>query len=64
MSYIAIILVCFSPASITCDLKANPNSFSSLDKCLSEVSQVANYYIQQGVYADGNCIEVKIGVPL
>lgn len=64
MSYIAILLLCSSSSAFTCGTKANPNSFVSLEACIYEVQQVAEYYRQQGLISVGNCIKVKIGEPV
>ena len=64
MSYIAIILICSSPASVSCGIKAKPESFQSLDACMSEISAVQRYLQAQGAYAVGNCAAVKLGEPV
>lgn len=64
MSYIAILLLCSSPSAFTCGTKANPNSFVSLEACMEEVQQVAEYYRHQGQFSAGTCIKVKIGEPV
>lgn len=64
MSYIAIILICSSPAAMSCEIKANPNSFYALDACMSEVTSVQRYLQEQGAFAVGNCVEVNLGEPV
>jgi hypothetical protein len=64
MSYFAILLLCSSPSALSCGMKANSNSFVSLEACVDEVQRVAEYYRQQGLFSVGSCVEVEIGEPV
>ena len=64
MSYIAILLICSSPVAMSCEIKANPDSFYALDACMSEVTSVQRYLRDQGVFAVGTCFEVNLGEPV
>lgn len=64
MSYIAIILICSSPVAMSCEMKANPDSFYELDACMSEAASVQRYLQDQGVFAVGTCFEVNLGEPV
>lgn len=64
MSYIAILLICSSPAAMSCEIKAKPDSFYTLDACMSEVTSVQRYLRDQGVFAVGTCFEVNLGEPV
>jgi hypothetical protein len=64
MAYIAIIFFCSSPAAVSCEIKANPDSFYELDACLFEARAVQRYLRDLGTFAVGSCIEVNLGEPV
>ena len=64
MSYIAIILICSSPAAMSCEIKAKPDSFYKLDVCMSEVTSVQRYLRDRGAFVGGNCSEGNCGEPV
>ena len=57
--WIGILLVCFDPMALSCQVIAKPEAFYSEEACLKEAEQVAANIRQGGAYATPHCHKVE-----
>ena len=63
--WIAFMLLCSTPAALSCEVMAKPEStFPTEEACAQEAIIVARYFQQQGYLAIPKCTKIKIGVSL
>ena len=56
--WVAVLLTCYDPSALSCQVIAKPEAFYSEQSCLEEAEGVATNLIQKGVYAVPACIEI------
>jgi hypothetical protein len=56
--WVAIMLTCFDPSALSCQVIAKPEAFYSEQSCLEEAGIVATSLLQKGVYAVPACFEI------
>lgn len=63
--WIAFMLLCSSPAALSCEVVAKTEAtFITEEACAQEAMVVARYFQQQGYLAVPKCEKIKIGVSL
>lgn len=63
--WIAFMLLCTSPAALSCEVIAKTEStFLTEEACAQEAMIVARYFQQEGYLAVPQCQKIKIGVSL
>ena len=63
--WVAFMLLCSTPAALSCEVMAKTEStFSTEEACAQEAIIVARYFQQKGYLAIPQCKEIKIGVSL
>ena len=63
--WIAFMLLCTSPAALTCEVMAKTEAtFATEEACAQEALIVARYFQEQGYLAIPQCINIKMGVSL
>ena len=56
--WVAVLLACYDPSALSCQVIAKPETFYSEQSCLEEAEGVATNLIQKGVYAVPACFEI------
>jgi len=56
--WVAIMLVCFNPSALSCEVRAKSESFYSEEDCKKEAEAVAASMLQKNVYAVPACFKV------
>ena len=56
--WIAIMLVCFDPSALSCEVRAKPEAFYSEKTCREEAEAVAASMLKRNVYAVPACFEI------
>lgn len=59
--WIGIMLVCFDPMALSCQVIAKPKPFYSEEVCLKEAEELATTIRQKGAYATPYCHKVEGG---
>ena len=63
--WIACMLLCTSPAALTCEVMAKTEAtFATEEACAQEALIVARYFQEQGYLAIPECKKIKMGVAL
>ena len=57
--WIGIMLVCFDPMALSCNVIAKAEPFYSEEACLKESEQIALNIRQSGAYATPHCHKIK-----
>ena len=56
--WVAVLLACYDPSALSCQVIAKPEAFYSEQSCLEEAKGVATNFLQKGVYAIPACFEI------
>ncbi len=63
--WIAFMLLCSTPAAISCEVMAKTEAtFQTEEACSEEAILVARYFQQKGYLAIPECVKIKMGVSL
>lgn len=59
--YIATVLACTSPVSMSCQPLIKPEAFYDRAVCEAEVQEMRELLTRKGVLNIGECVEIKVG---
>jgi len=59
--YIATVLACASPVSMSCQPLIKPEAFYDRAVCEAEVQEMRELLTRRGVLNIGECVEIKVG---